>query len=186
MLSENPLRRPVHAEISEALIERLVHSFYAKVRKDEALGPIFARVIGGDWTAHLAKMCKFWSSVMLMSGSYKGNPMIAHIRLKTVRPEHFERWLDLFRETAVATCPGDVAEGIGVRPVAVDDLPLRARRERGAHGHQRQGEAPVLWTGGARVHEDDHATVHSQRSKRDGVRRRRSRAISGRSSYASG
>jgi len=110
MLSENPLRRPVHAEISEALIERLVHSFYAKVRKDEALGPIFARVIGGDWTAHLAKMCKFWSSVMLMSGSYKGNPMIAHIRLKTVRPEHFERWLDLFRETAVATCPGDVAD----------------------------------------------------------------------------
>jgi hemoglobin len=55
-------------------------------------------------------MCDFWSSVMLMSGRYKGNPMIAHMRLKMVRPEHFERWLALFVETAGEVCPPPAAE----------------------------------------------------------------------------
>ncbi|HEY5347463.1 MAG TPA: group III truncated hemoglobin [Rhizomicrobium sp.] len=109
MLSDNPRRKPVHAQIDEAMIHTLVHAFYGRIREDEILGPIFARVIGADWDPHLAKMCDFWSSVMLMSGRYKGNPMIAHMRLKMVRPEHFERWLDLFGETADAVCPPNIA-----------------------------------------------------------------------------
>jgi hemoglobin len=109
MVSENPRRQPVHPEISEEMIRTLVHAFYGKIREDVVLGPIFARVIGSDWNPHLAKMCDFWSSVMLMSGRYKGNPMIAHMRLKMVRPEHFERWLNLFRETALEVCPPDIA-----------------------------------------------------------------------------
>jgi hemoglobin len=47
---------------------------------------------------------------MLMTGRYKGNPMIAHMRLKTVQPRHFERWLSLFRDTARTVCPDDIAE----------------------------------------------------------------------------
>lgn len=109
MHSENPRRQPVHAEISEEMVKTLVHAFYAKIREDVFLGPIFLRVIGDNWTSHLAKMCDFWSSVMLMSGRYKGNPMVAHIRLKMVRPEHFERWLGLFQETAQEVCPPDIA-----------------------------------------------------------------------------
>jgi hemoglobin len=109
MNSENPRRRPVHAEINEELVMTLVHAFYAKVRADAVLGPIFSRVVGDDWGPHLAKMCDFWSSVMLMSGRYKGNPMVAHIRLKMVKPEHFERWLGLFQETAFEVCTPDTA-----------------------------------------------------------------------------
>ncbi|HWF65234.1 MAG TPA: group III truncated hemoglobin [Rhizomicrobium sp.] len=86
--------------ISEEMIHRLVHGFYAKVRADTALGPIFERVIGENWDAHLAKMCDFWSSVMLTSGRYHGNPMVAHMRQKSIQPAHFERWLALFRITA--------------------------------------------------------------------------------------
>ena len=41
---------------------------------------------------------------MLMSGRYKGNPMIAHMRLKMVRPEHFAHWLQLFRVSAFVVC----------------------------------------------------------------------------------
>ena len=63
------------------------------------LGPIFNRAIA-DWDPHLEKMCAFWSSVMRMSGRYHGNPMAAHLRLKTVKPAHFQRWLGLFSETA--------------------------------------------------------------------------------------
>lgn len=84
---------------SEAQIKALVHAFYAKVRNDRSLGPIFDRVIT-DWGPHLAKMCDFWSSVMRVSGRYKGNPMAAHLRLKTVQPDHFVRWLELFAQTA--------------------------------------------------------------------------------------
>jgi hemoglobin len=86
--------------VSEETIRRLVHVFYGKVRQDAELGPIFDRVIGQDWDAHLEKMCAFWSSVMLTSGRYKGSPMLAHMRLKMITQAHFARWLSLFRATA--------------------------------------------------------------------------------------
>lgn len=67
--------------VTEEMIHAVVHAFYAKVRRDPALGPIFARVIGDTWDTHLAKMCDFWSSVLLMTGRFKGTPMAAHARL---------------------------------------------------------------------------------------------------------
>jgi hemoglobin len=109
MNPERPRRQPVSNALDEAIIKALVHGFYAKVREDAEIGPIFNRVIAGNWDIHLAKMCDFWSSVMLLTGSYKGNPMIAHMRLKMVRPEHFERWLALFRETATELCDPETA-----------------------------------------------------------------------------
>jgi hemoglobin len=55
--------------ITEAMIERLVNTFYAKVRADAVLAPVFdARI--HDWEPHLAQMCAFWSSVVLMTGRY--------------------------------------------------------------------------------------------------------------------
>jgi hemoglobin len=101
--------------IDEARIRVLVHAFYGKVRNDGVLGPIFERVIGADWDGHLAKMCDFWSSVMLLTGRYKGTPMVAHMRLKMVQPAHFERWLELFRQTAVEICPPQAAEAFIMR-----------------------------------------------------------------------
>jgi len=103
------LRRPVHPEIDEQTIRALVHAFYGRVRADEQIGPIFARVIGQGWDVHLAKMCDFWSSVMLLTGRYKGQPMVAHMRLKMIRPEHFARWLELFRQTANDLCTPQIA-----------------------------------------------------------------------------
>jgi hemoglobin len=95
--------------VDEAMIHALVHTFYGKVRQDDFIGSIFARVIGDNWDSHLAKMCDFWSSVMLMSGRFKGNPMVAHMRIKTIQPQHFERWLELFRQTAVEVCTPEAA-----------------------------------------------------------------------------
>lgn len=109
MTSDNPRRQPVHPGIDEEMVATLVHAFYARVRADAEIGPIFDRVIGDNWDAHLARMCDFWSSVMLMTGRYKGNPMLAHMRLKMVRPQHFERWLLLFQQTAWAVCPREIA-----------------------------------------------------------------------------
>ncbi|WP_334163754.1 group III truncated hemoglobin [Phenylobacterium sp.] len=96
------------AGVTEEMIRELVHAFYAQVRRDPALGPIFNRVVE-DWDAHLAKLCDFWSSVTLMTGRFKGAPMAVHARLPEIRPTHFARWLHLFRQTAQAVCPPEAA-----------------------------------------------------------------------------
>ena len=85
--------------VSEDGIRRLVDAFYAKVRVDPELGPVFARAIPGDWQPHLNKMYAFWSSVMLTSGRYKGNPVAKHLVVEGITLELFERWLALFDET---------------------------------------------------------------------------------------
>lgn len=91
--------------IDEAMIARLVHGFYDRVRADAVLGPVFAaRIAEADWPAHLARMCAFWSSVALMSGAYHGRPMQAHATLP-VGAAHFDRWLALFRATARELTP---------------------------------------------------------------------------------
>jgi hemoglobin len=76
-----------------------VDEFYAKVRADPELAPIFTRAIPGDWGPHLATMRDFWSSVMLTSGRYKGNPVAKHVRLEGMSRQLFDRWLELFGET---------------------------------------------------------------------------------------
>ena len=101
--------------VTEEMIRRLVHAFYDRVRADAELGPIFARAIGQDWDAHLEKMCAFWSSVMLTSGRYKGNPMQAHMRQKAITPAHFVRWLALFGATAEELFPPPVAQAFAQR-----------------------------------------------------------------------
>ena len=102
--------------IDEVMIEKLVRSFYARVREDAYLAPIFTARIA-DWEPHLQRMCAFWSSVALMSGRYHGQPMQAHASLP-VDARHFERWLELFEATARDVCP----------PEAADHFIQRARR----------------------------------------------------------
>lgn len=94
--------------LDEAVIARVVQAFYARVRADAMLGPLFAAHINeADWPAHLDRMVAFWSSVALMSGRYHGRPMQAHAALP-VEARHFDHWLALFRDTAreVATPEG--------------------------------------------------------------------------------
>jgi hemoglobin len=87
------------SHVTEGGIRQLVDAFYAKVRHDPELGPIFAAAITGDWQPHLEKMYAFWSSVMLTSGRYKGNPVAKHFAIAGMTPELFGRWLQLFDAT---------------------------------------------------------------------------------------
>lgn len=90
-------------EITEKTIRVLVDRFYVKVRNDEYLGPIFLNAIGSgdeDWQPHLERMYDFWSSIMLTSGRYHGNPLQKHRSLPPFEPNLFDRWLELFAETA--------------------------------------------------------------------------------------
>ncbi|WP_374514471.1 group III truncated hemoglobin [Brevundimonas sp.] len=102
--------------IDEPMIARLVDTFYTKVRADPLLGPVFdARI--SDWEPHLQQMRLFWSSVALMSGVYHGRPMPRHLPLP-VDAAHFDRWLELFEQTAREVCP----------PAAAAHFIERARR----------------------------------------------------------
>ncbi len=100
---------------SDDQIEDLVTTFYARIRKDAELGPIFERVIGADWTPHLKTMCDFWSSVMNTTGRYKGRPIPAHIKLTGIEPRHFARWLALFGETAESLFEPHLAQAFLMR-----------------------------------------------------------------------
>ncbi|MDJ0943816.1 MAG: group III truncated hemoglobin [Kiloniellales bacterium] len=99
--------------VSEADIRRQVETFYARVRRDPELAPVFEAAIGPDWGAHLDVMTDFWSGVLRMTGRYKGKPLQVHRALPDLKPAHFERWLDLFRATAVET-QGPVAAAVFV------------------------------------------------------------------------
>lgn len=94
--------------IDEPMIARLVDGFYDRVRADPLLGPVFEARIS-DWGPHLEQMRLFWSSVALMSGVYHGRPMPKHLPLP-VDAAHFDRWLELFRQTARELCPPPAAD----------------------------------------------------------------------------
>jgi hemoglobin len=109
MLREPHPKAPgLAAGVTEAMIRELVHAFYAEVRRDPLLGPVFAARVH-DWDEHLEKLCAFWSSVVLMTGGYKGRPMPVHMAIEEISLSHFERWLALFRATANAVCPAPAA-----------------------------------------------------------------------------
>ena len=98
-------------ELTEPTIRALVDEFYARVRRDPVLGPVFDRAIAEEaWPVHLEKMYAFWSSVMLTTGRYKGNPLAVHRKVSGIAPPLFGNWLDLFEAAAVDLFVSDIAE----------------------------------------------------------------------------
>jgi len=81
--------------IDERFISDMVEQFYASIRADELLGPIFAKRVD-DWPAHLLRMKQFWRSVLHNSGEFSGNPMAKHIAIPGLQEAHFSQWLELF------------------------------------------------------------------------------------------
>jgi hemoglobin len=102
--------------IDEAMVESLIRAFYARVRQDALLAPVFESRIS-DWEPHLENMFAFWSSLTLHTGRYHGQPMAKHLPLE-VDARHFDRWLTLFEETAREVC----------QPAAAERFIERARR----------------------------------------------------------
>lgn len=91
------------SDINEDSIKKLVDGFYDKVRGDTELREVFNQAIGcsdEEWVPHLERMYDFWSSLMLTSGRYHGNPLKKHKDLPAFDKELFDRWLELFSETA--------------------------------------------------------------------------------------
>jgi hemoglobin len=102
-------------DITETQIAALIPRFYDRVRADALIGPVFAGVID-DWPPHLEKLVAFWSSVMLTSGRYKGNPIAAHMKhLAIIAPPMFDRWLALWAQVTDESLPADIAAALQAR-----------------------------------------------------------------------
>lgn len=102
---------PAPLPLDRAAIVTLVGNFYADVRRDPRLGPIFEASLGQDWDAHLARLADFWCSVALGSSQFKGNVLAKHRALEGIDADHFRRWLALFeRHVAALFEPATSAE----------------------------------------------------------------------------
>ena len=84
-------------------VKLLVHSFYAKIRANEEIGPFFNTMIQ-DWDGHLDKLTDFWESNLFPVRKYFGNPIEAHVKVdqqfhNQIDPSIFGLWLNLWFET---------------------------------------------------------------------------------------
>ncbi len=101
-------------KLEESQILPVLERFYEKVRGDSLLGPIF--VVVADWPEHLQRLTEFWSSLMLTSGKYKGNPVAIHlIHADKIEPAMFERWLAIWRETTDEMLPLAVSREMQIK-----------------------------------------------------------------------
>lgn len=88
----------------------LVNTFYQKVLTNNILAPIFQDIMKVDWSTHLPKMYDFWSSILLDTHSYNGNPMSVHLQMAGIVPlgeQEFSEWLSLFNQTLDDLFSGD-------------------------------------------------------------------------------
>ena len=109
----------VPVPITELSITQMVDMFYARVREDAVLSPIFESKLAGRWNEHMPRMYAFWSKILLGSGNFQSNVFGKHMALAGIEREHFIHWLALFRMSAIevfgiddAKIPIQVAERI--------------------------------------------------------------------------
>ncbi|WP_346238851.1 group III truncated hemoglobin [Niabella insulamsoli] len=96
----------------KADIAFLVQSFYQKATRDEVIGYIFQQAPGFVLEQHLPIMISFWETLLFGVAGYKGNPMLKHVLLHRnipLKAEHFDRWINLWRETVSSHFEGHVA-----------------------------------------------------------------------------
>lgn len=114
--------------IDEATIRPLVDQFYTRVRSDPDLGPVFGAIVH-DWPDHHRRLTDFWSSVMLASGRYKGNPVALHMmHAEALTADRFDRWLTIWRETSDELLPPDGAAAVQAKAARIaESLQLAIR-----------------------------------------------------------
>ncbi|WP_166416763.1 group III truncated hemoglobin [Cochlodiniinecator piscidefendens] len=103
----NPLRR---FDLTQEQINGVITAFYARVRIEPTLGPVFNTHIEADeWPAHEAKIAGFWQNAILRDKTYDGNPMAVHRATPGIEPEHFAIWLALFDTVLTEKLPAQTA-----------------------------------------------------------------------------
>ncbi|QSZ41063.1 globin [Sulfurimonas aquatica] len=103
-------------EITKENLNTLVVKFYAKVVKDDLIGPIFIDVLGKDlksekWKVHIELLTDFWASIGLGDFAYTGSPFAPHMQFEDrLSVKAFERWLELFFQTLNTIYEPEIAQ----------------------------------------------------------------------------
>ena len=96
-------------------LEHLLTEFYKIATVDAEIGHHFDDL---DLAAHLPVIVDFWEKILLGNPVYFGNPMIVHQKLHEkfpLKPEHFQRWIEIFSQTIDAHFSGEQAENAKMR-----------------------------------------------------------------------
>lgn len=99
---------PPRFQVTDADIAAVVAVFYGVVRQHPVLAPVFAAHIH-DWSAHEAKITRFWRNAILHERSYDGNPLAVHRAAGDVKTAMFTDWLALFDQTLARQLPPETA-----------------------------------------------------------------------------
>lgn len=91
-------------------VRQLVHGFYAELRRDPLLGPVFAPLLDGHWDAHLERMVNFWCTALKIERRFRGDVYQRHMVLPNIRPEHLLRWLQLWNTHCQHSLPPALAQ----------------------------------------------------------------------------
>ncbi|HET8827877.1 MAG TPA: group III truncated hemoglobin [Pelobium sp.] len=102
-------------------IEKLVNTFYNKVKAEPTLFAVFDPIVKDNWPAHLQKMVKFWSTLLLYTREYKDDPLTSHMPLPLTKA-HFETWIALFNETLDELFEGTIAENAKKRADSISRI----------------------------------------------------------------
>ena len=89
-------------------LSRLLRHFYADVRQDPLIGPIFNAQIK-DWKHHLEVIASFWETIIGGPSTYARPMPMKHLTLR-LREEDFERWLFLWQANCRTQLSSDVAK----------------------------------------------------------------------------
>ncbi len=100
---------PPRFPVTAAQIDRVVARFYAAVRRDPQIGPVFAAHVA-DWPSHETKIARFWRNAILFERSYDGNPMQVHRGVAELRTGHFAHWLEIFDRVLAEELPVATAQ----------------------------------------------------------------------------
>lgn len=106
------MTHPVSTTVDRRQISRLVSAFYADVRADALLSPVFARFMRRDWPEHLVLMTDFWCTALKLERSFRGDVYGRHMVLTGVTRGHLLRWLHLWQEHASRSLPQAEAERV--------------------------------------------------------------------------
>jgi hemoglobin len=107
-------------------VSRLVKWFYARVRFEPDLEPIFNANVP-RWSEHLEVLIDFWCTQAGGPSTYRGG-LGKHARLD-LKPEHFETWLRVWEQNCTDLLePREAGEMIGLaRALAIKMQGMEAR-----------------------------------------------------------
>ena len=76
-------------------------------------------------------MCDFWSSVILITGAYKGDVIGQHLPLAGLTDRHFGRWIELFEATTGELCTPQQAAVFSLRAAKIAEAIKAAPKKTG-------------------------------------------------------